>query len=129
MQQGARSEARLVAGSNREAEGIDVPERGGRLVVVCPWSEGAGQPRWIGSTGSGRNPTCPEGDSLHAPRTRASATRDESPYSSVIARPLRSRFASNPTCRPVSSSTAPFWLVSTIARAPVPTASPAPAAP
>jgi len=51
------------------------------------------------------------------------------PYFSVMASPLRSTFASNPTCRPVSSSTAPFWLVSTIPRAPVPTASPAPAAP
>jgi hypothetical protein len=50
-------------------------------------------------------------------------------YLTVIASPLRSTFANNPTCRPVNSSTAPFWLVSTIARAPVPTASPAPAAP
>src|SRR5262245_24771932 len=56
-------------------------------------------------------------------------TLTTSPHSSVIARPLKSRLASNPTCLPVSSSTAPFWLVSTIARAPVPTASPAPAAP
>ncbi|MGY4349392.1 hypothetical protein ACVWXM_005885 [Bradyrhizobium sp. GM7.3] len=51
------------------------------------------------------------------------------PYRSVIASPLRSAFAIRPTCVPDSSSTAPFWLVSTIARAPRPTAMPAPAAP
>jgi hypothetical protein len=39
------------------------------------------------------------------------------PYFSVIASPLRSALAIRPTCRPDSSSTAPFWLVSTIARA------------
>jgi hypothetical protein len=50
-------------------------------------------------------------------------------YLIVIASPLRSALAIRPTCWPVSSSTAPFWLVSTIARAPRPTASPAPAAP
>ena len=50
-------------------------------------------------------------------------------YFIVIANPLRSSFAISPTCWPDSSSTAPFWLVSTIARAPAPTASPAPAAP
>jgi hypothetical protein len=50
-------------------------------------------------------------------------------YFSVIASPLRSAFAINPTSRPDNSSTAPFWLVSTIARAPLPSASPAPAAP
>jgi hypothetical protein len=50
-------------------------------------------------------------------------------YFNVIASPLRSAFAISPTCLPLSSSTAPFWLVNTIARAPVPTASPAPAAP
>jgi hypothetical protein len=51
------------------------------------------------------------------------------PYLNVIASPERSAFAISPTWRPASSSTAPFWLVSTIARAPPPTASPAPAAP
>ncbi len=56
------------------------------------------------------------------------ATRDNS-YRSVIASPLRSAFAISPTWRPDNSSTAPFWLLSTIARAPPPTASPAPAAP
>src|SRR4029078_12600776 len=50
-------------------------------------------------------------------------------YRSVIARPLQSALASNPTSRPLSSRMAPFWLVSTIAEAPRPTASPAPAAP
>jgi hypothetical protein len=50
-------------------------------------------------------------------------------YFRVIASPLRSALAISPTCRPDSSSTAPFWLVSTIARAPLPTVSPAPAAP
>jgi hypothetical protein len=49
-------------------------------------------------------------------------------YLNVIANPLRSAFANKPTSVPESSSTAPFWLVSTIARAPPPTASPAPAA-
>src|SRR6266850_3936249 len=38
-------------------------------------------------------------------------------YRIVIARPLRSAFAIKPTWWPVNSSTAPFWLVSTIARA------------
>src|SRR5262245_1728047 len=49
-------------------------------------------------------------------------------YFTVIASPLRSAFAISPTCRPESSRTAPFWLVSTIARTPAPTARPAPAA-
>jgi hypothetical protein len=49
-------------------------------------------------------------------------------YFIVIASPLRSAFAISPTCRPESSRMAPFWLVSTIARTPPPTASPAPAA-
>ena len=49
-------------------------------------------------------------------------------YFIVIANPLRSAFAISPTCRPESSRTAPFWLVSTIARTPPPTARPAPAA-
>ena len=51
------------------------------------------------------------------------------PYFKVIASPLRSKFAKRPSSLPLSSSTAPFWLVKTIARAPEPTASPAPAAP
>jgi 2-iminobutanoate/2-iminopropanoate deaminase len=50
-------------------------------------------------------------------------------YFNVIASPLRSTLAISPTCWPDSSSTAPFWLVSTMARAPPPTARPAPAAP
>src|SRR3981081_4584189 len=50
-------------------------------------------------------------------------------YFNVIASPLRSTLAISPTCWPDSSSTAPFWLVSTIARAPPPTASAAPPAP
>src|SRR5206468_272205 len=47
--------------------------------------------------------------------TESSGTR---PYRIVIASPLRSAFAIKPTCVPLSSSTAPFWLVSTMARAP-----------
>jgi hypothetical protein len=54
---------------------------------------------------------------------------DFPPYFNVMASPLRSAFAMSPICRPDSSSTAPFWLVRMIARAPRPTASPAPAAP
>jgi hypothetical protein len=50
-------------------------------------------------------------------------------YLSVIASPLRSALAISPNCRPDNSSTAPFWFVSTMARAPPPTAMPAPAAP
>src|ERR1700687_1064245 len=49
------------------------------------------------------------------------------PYFNVIASPLRSTFAISPTWRPDNSSTAPFWLVSTIARAPPPTARTQPA--
>jgi hypothetical protein len=48
---------------------------------------------------------------------------------SVIASPLRSTLAINPTCRPFIDKTAPFSLVSTIAPAPAPIAAPAPAAP
>jgi hypothetical protein len=54
---------------------------------------------------------------------------DSVSYLIVIASPLRSAFAISPTWRPDNSSTAPFWLVSTMARAPPPTARPAPAAP
>ncbi len=50
-------------------------------------------------------------------------------YRIEIASPLRSRFAIRPTCRPLSSSSAPFSLRSTITRAPAPMAAPAPAAP
>ena len=50
-------------------------------------------------------------------------------YRIVIASPLKSAFAIRPVCVPDNSSTAPFWLVSTMARAPRPTARPAPAAP
>ena len=57
------------------------------------------------------------------------AARAPPRYFSVIASPLRSTFAIRPIWRPDSSSTAPFWLVSTMARAPRPTARPAPAAP
>src|SRR3981081_1319189 len=46
-----------------------------------------------------------------------------------IASPLRSAFTIRPVCRPLSCSTAPFSLVSTIARTPLPTAAPAPPAP
>src|SRR4051812_23424838 len=59
------------------------------------------------------------------PRVRG----DDGAYRNVIANPLRSAFAINPVWRPDSSSTAPFWLLSTMARAPRPTARPAPAAP
>jgi len=63
-------------------------------------------------------------------RKPARRTKSLSPaYRSVIASPLKSALASNPTSRPVSSSTAPFWLVSTIPEAPRPIARPAPAAP
>ncbi len=55
--------------------------------------------------------------------------RCSEPYLSVIASPLKSAFASKPTCLPLNSSTAPFWFLSTIARAPRPTANPTPAAP
>jgi len=41
--------------------------------------------------------------------------------------PLRSALTCSPTCRPVSRSTLPFWLRSTIAWAPTPIAPPAPA--
>ena len=64
-----------------------------------------------------------------ARRMRAFAHPTQLPYFNVIASPLKSAFAISPVCRPASSSTAPFWLVSTIARAPLPTARPAPAAP
>lgn len=50
-------------------------------------------------------------------------------YLNPIARPDRSRSAIRPTCEPLSSSTAPFSLRSTMARAPTPTAAPAPTAP
>ena len=50
-------------------------------------------------------------------------------YRSEIAKPLKSAFSINPTCRPVSSKTAPFSLVITIPRTPRPTATPAPPAP
>jgi hypothetical protein len=46
----------------------------------------------------------------------------------VIASPLRSRFAIRPTCLPLSSRIAPFWLVSRMPRTPAPNATPAPAA-
>jgi hypothetical protein len=59
-------------------------------------------------------------DSAHPPILR---------YLTVIASPLKSALAISPNCRPDNSSTAPFWLVSTMARAPPPTAMPAPAAP
>jgi hypothetical protein len=67
--------------------------------------------------------------SAHCGPTAAQRRLHRVAYFSVMASPLRSTFASKPTCLPVSSSTAPFWFVSTIPRAPVPTASPAPAAP
>jgi hypothetical protein len=67
--------------------------------------------------------------SAHCGPTAAQRRLHRVAYLSVMASPLRSTFASKPTCLPVSSSTAPFWFVSTIPRAPVPTASPAPAAP
>jgi hypothetical protein len=42
------------------------------------------------------------------------------PYLILIASPLKSALAIRRTCRPDSSGTPPFWLVSTIARAPLP---------
>ena len=45
-------------------------------------------------------------------------------YFTVITRPLRSALTIAPTEVPLSVSTAPFWLVSTIACAPRPTAAP-----
>ena len=60
---------------------------------------------------------------------RLAPNRFRTGYFSVIASPLRSAFAIRPVCWPESSSTAPFWLVRMIARAPRPIASPAPAAP
>ena len=68
----------------------------------------------------------PQGESGH--EVPAGADGGTPDYFIVIARPLRSAFAISPTCRPESSRTAPCWLVSTIARTPAPTASPAPAA-
>ena len=50
-------------------------------------------------------------------------------YRTEITSPLRSAATISPAWRPASVSTAPFWLVSTIAPAPGPTAAPAPAAP
>ena len=56
---------------------------------------------------------------------RAEARARRSPaYLTVITRPLRSALTMAPTERPVSVSTAPFWLVSTMACAPRPTAAP-----
>ena len=46
------------------------------------------------------------------------------PHLTVIASPLRSALTMAPTEEPVSDSIAPFWLVSTIACAPRPTAAP-----
>src|SRR5581483_10855704 len=59
------------------------------------------------------------------------ASHDAAPrdtYRSEIASPLKSALAIRPNCWPESSSTAPFWLVSTMARAPWTMARPAPAA-
>src|SRR5262249_57822618 len=50
-------------------------------------------------------------------------------YRSEITSPLRSAATISPAWRPDRRSTAPFWLVSTIAPAPAPIATPAPAAP
>jgi hypothetical protein len=73
---------------------------------------------------------CAHGDCLLAKEAMLLHVIKRIAYSSsVIASPLRSAFASNPTWLPLNSNTAPFWLVSTIARAPVPTARPTPAAP
>lgn len=49
-------------------------------------------------------------------------------YLSDSAMPFKSTLMITPAERPASESTAPFWLVSTIACAPAPTAPPAPAA-
>jgi hypothetical protein len=81
-----------------------------------------------------REPTLPLQGRVVAPSTGQAIWRpkhscDTPRYFIVIASPLRSTLAISPTCRPLNSSTAPFWLVSTIARAPPPTARPAPAAP
>src|SRR5699024_3173829 len=54
---------------------------------------------------------------------------ERQPYFREMASPLRSALAISPTCLPESSRTAPFWFVRIIARAPLPTANPAPAAP
>jgi hypothetical protein len=45
-------------------------------------------------------------------------------YLTVIAKPLRSALTMAPTESPVSLSTAPFWLVGTIACTPCMTAAP-----
>jgi hypothetical protein len=60
------------------------------------------------------------------PRFRGDARSDcrSLAYLTVSARPLRSALTIAPTELPVSVSTAPFWLVSTIACAPRPTAAP-----
>ncbi len=81
-------------------------------------------------------PPCPNGRAHRAyglvpqrGRAEMTARRDSSTYGSEIASPLRSALAINPTCGPDSVNTAPFSLLSTIARAPTPSAAPAPAAP
>jgi hypothetical protein len=49
-----------------------------------------------------------------------SGSRFTQSYLNVIASPLKSALVISRTCRPDSSSTPPFWLVSTISRAPLP---------
>ena len=52
------------------------------------------------------------------------ARRRLAAHFTVITKPLRSALTMAPTELPVSVSTAPFWLVSTIACTPRPTAAP-----
>ena len=67
------------------------------------------------------------------PRARQSGPRSPKysfqPYRNDSAMPLRSRFTIRPVCRPLTSRTAPFWLVRMIACAPRMTVAPAAAAP
>jgi hypothetical protein len=129
----------------RSALRIAFRDSGGALLIRGPWLQkvgpGSAVHREERCTASGTRAD------IHVPASRSRKTwmagtscvktrfallpgHDErGPYFNVIASPLRSTLAINPTWRPDNSSTAPFWLVSTIARAPPPTARPAPAAP
>jgi hypothetical protein len=61
-------------------------------------------------------------------RSKFSRKRDRN-YCTDMLSPLRSALICKPICMPVSVSTAPFSLLSTIACPPTPSAAPAPAAP
>jgi hypothetical protein len=76
-------------------------------------------------TKCGRAGQCPEKSSIEILGVSSAVAN----YRSEITSPLRSAATISPAWRPASLRTAPFWLASTIAPAPGPTATPAPAAP